>query len=197
MVSIIIDNNILLRTYQADDAQELFNAVGNSRKHLHPWLDWVDKTTKVEHSMQFIKQSLHQLHTQEALALGIFYNDRIIGGIGMHHWEQQTKRAQIGYWISQEYEGRGIINKCLQRFVDFLFEKIGLNKIEIHFVPANKRSARVAERIGARIEGLIRQSVIRNGALEDIVIAGLLKTEWKPLSAKAEAEPVTKALKAD
>ncbi|MES2701243.1 MAG: GNAT family protein [Bacteroidota bacterium] len=179
MVSIIIDNNILLRTYQQDDAPELFNAVNNSRRHLNPWLDWVGQTTKVEHSLHFIKQSQQQQHSQEALVLGIFYNDHIIGGIGMHHWHQPTRRAQIGYWISHEYEGQGIINKCLCRLIDFLFEKIGLNKIEIHFVPANTRSARVAERIGARVEGILRQSVLRNGVAEDIVIAGLLKGEWK------------------
>jgi ribosomal-protein-serine acetyltransferase len=189
LVSIIVDNNILLRTYQAEDANELFNAVNGSRKHLHPWLNWVDNTTKVEHSVQFIKQSLHQLHTQEALALGIFYNDKIIGGMGMHHWEQSTRRAQIGYWICKEYEGKGIINQCLLRFVDFLFAKIGLNKIEIHFVPSNKRSARVAERIGARVEGVIRQSVMRNGALEDIVMVGLLKSEWQPLPPYIKAAP--------
>lgn len=179
MVSIIINENILLRSYQPEDAQELFNAVNNSRKHLLPWLDWISKTTRPEHSLQFIQQSLHQLHTQEALALGIFYNDRIIGGIGMHHWDQPTKRAQLGYWISEEWEGKGIMNTCLTRFVDFLFEKIGLNKLEIHFVPANTRSTKVAARLGAKVEGVIRQCCIRNGHLEDIVMTGILRNEWK------------------
>ncbi|MFI5195901.1 MAG: GNAT family N-acetyltransferase [Chitinophagales bacterium] len=180
MVSINIDNNTLLRSYNADDASALFNVVNASRKHLHTWLDWVDKTTKEEHSLQFIQQSLHHLETQEGLALGIFYNGRIIGGIGMHHWEQLTKRAQVGYWISKEYEGKGIMNKCMVKFIGFLFEKIGLNKVEIHFLPGNKRSAKVAERLGFKIEGVIRQSVMRNGKPEDIVIAGLLKKEFTP-----------------
>jgi ribosomal-protein-serine acetyltransferase len=179
MVSIIIDNSILMRSYEVDDAQELFNAVNHSRQHLHPWLDWVDKTTKPEHSLHFIQQSLHQLHTQEALALGIFNNHKIIGGVGLHHWEQPMKKAQIGYWVSKDFEGKGVITQCLIRFVDFLFEKIGLNKIEIHFIPANARSAKVAERLGCKIEGVIRQSYMRNGKPEDIVITGLLKSEWK------------------
>jgi ribosomal-protein-serine acetyltransferase len=153
--------------------------VNSSRKHLLPWLDWISKTTRPEHSLQFIQQSLHQLHTQEALALGIFYNDRIIGGIGMHHWDLPTKRAQLGYWISEEWEGKGVMNICLTRFIDFLFEKIGLHKIEIHFVPANKHSAKVAARLGAKVEGVIRQCCIRNGQIEDIVMTGLLKSEWK------------------
>lgn len=179
MASIVVDNDILLHPYSVDDAQELFDAVNNSRRHLHPWLNWVDATTKPEHSLQFIQQSLHKLNTQESLDLGIFYKGRIIGGIGMHHWELTTKKAQIGYWISHEYEGKGFVNKCLVKFIDYLFEKIGLNKIEIHFIPANKRSARVAQRLGFKTEGLIRQSIMRNGLPEDVVIMGLLRSEWK------------------
>lgn len=179
MVSIIVDNSLLLRSYVAGDAQELFNTVSSSRAHLHNWLDWVDKTTKVEHSLQFIQQSLHQLNTQEALALGIFYNDKLIGGMGMHHWDMVSKRAQVGYWISKEFEGMGIIHRSLVKFIDFLFKKIGLNKVEIHFVPTNKRSAAVAARLGCTVEGIIRQSVMRNGMPEDLVITGILKNEWK------------------
>jgi ribosomal-protein-serine acetyltransferase len=179
LVSIHIDEHILLRSYEAADAAALYEAVNASRAHLHNWLEWVDKTTKPEHSAQLIQLSLHQLQTQESLALGIFYDGRLIGGIGMHDWHLATKKAQAGYWISKDYEGQGIINKCMQHFITFLFEKIGLNKIELHFIPTNKRSAKVAERLGFKIEGIIRQSVIRNGVPADYVIAGLLKSEWK------------------
>jgi len=179
LVSITIDDNLLLRTYEVNDAEELFTAVDNSRRHLHTWLEWVDKTLKPEHSLQFIQQSLHEQDMQQSLALGIFYNNKIIGGVGMHNWDQSVQKAQLGYWISKEYEGKGIISKCIVKFVSFLFEKIGLNKIEIHFFPANKRSAKVAERLGCKIEGIIRASQLRHGRPEDIAIAGLLKSEWE------------------
>ncbi|WP_276132684.1 GNAT family N-acetyltransferase [Polluticoccus soli] len=179
MVSILIDNELLLRSFQPDDAPALFKAVDESRMHLRSWLRWVDATTKQEHILQFIQRTQQQLHNQQALELGIFHNRDIIGGIGMHDWDHLLKKAQLGYWIKKEYEGQGIINKCLVRFIDFLFEKPGLNKIEIHFMPANKRSAKVAERLGCKVEGVIRQSYFMNGRLEDLVITGLLKTEWK------------------
>ena len=57
-----------------------------------------------------------------------------------------------------------------------------MNKIEIHFVRTNERSAKIAERLGFKIEGIIRQSTIRNGMPEDVVVAGLLKSERPPLS---------------
>lgn len=180
MVSTIVDDNILLRTYEVEDTDELFHAINESRSHLHPWLPWVGATTKPEHSLQFIQQSHQQLKNQEALALGIFYDGKIIGGVGMHNWDQSTKRAHIGYWITKEYEGKGIINKCLTKLIAYLFDKLALNKVEIHFIPQNKRSAKVATRLGFKTEGIIRQSTMRNGMPEDMVVTGLLKSERLP-----------------
>jgi ribosomal-protein-serine acetyltransferase len=179
MVSILIDDDLLLRSLQPDDAPALFKAVDESRHHLRPWLRWVDATTKQEHILQFILRTQQQLHNQTALELGLVHNREIIGGIGMHDWDHTLKKAQLGYWIRKEYEGKGIVHKCLTRFIDVLFEKPGLNKIEIHFMPSNKRSASIASRLGFKVEGVIRQSYFMNGRLEDLVITGLLKTEWK------------------
>lgn len=181
MVSILIDDDLLLRSYQLEDAPELFKAVDNSRAHLRKWLAWVDSTTRPEHSQQFIQQSLTAQNKQEALALGIFYKQELIGGIGMHAWDHHLKKAQIGYWIKKEFEGKGIVSSCLVRFVDFLFDKVGLNKIEVQFLTDNTRSAQVAERLGCTIEGVIRDGAILNGQFRDIVLSGLLKNEWQGL----------------
>ena len=178
MVSILIDDDILLRTFTNEDAGLLFEAVEESRAHLRPWLSWVDATTKPEHSVQFVQQTLHWQHNQEGLVLGIFKDRKIIGEIGLHHWDHSLKQGQIGYWISKEYEGKGILHQCLVRFVDFLFNKVSLNKIEIRFIPHNTRSAKVAERLGCKVEGILRQSYLKDGKLEDLVVTGLLKSEW-------------------
>lgn len=180
LASIAIDNNLLLRSYEVGDFQSLFDAVNSSRRHLAPWLNWVGKTMKPEHSLQFIQQSQDQMHSQEALALGIFLNDQVIGGVGMHNWNHDTKNAQIGYWISGDYQGKGIIVRSLVPFVDYLFAKTGLNKLEIHYVTANKRSANVAKRLGFVLEGVLRQAAVRNGIPEDLAITGMLKKEWNP-----------------
>ncbi len=176
---ITVTDQLLLRTYEPADAQELFDVINNSRKHLQPWLEWVPLTTKQEHALQFIQRSRQELNDQQSLALGIFYDGKIIGGIGMHKWEPAIKRAQVGYWIVKEHEGKGIVNKSLLKFISFLFEQLGLNKVEIHFEPKNKRSAKVADKLGFKIEGVIRQAIMRNGMPEDLVVTGILKSEWK------------------
>lgn len=178
MVSILIDDNLLLRSLQPKDADELFNAVNSSREHLRPWLPWVDMTTKPEYSLHYIQQALVQQNNQEAIALGIIYQRKLVGSVGMHNWDHDLKKAQLGYWIAKEFEGKGMMQTSLKSFIGFLFEKAGLNKVEIQFMVPNRRSAAVAERLGFKVEGIIRQSYILNGAYHDLVLTGLLKTEW-------------------
>lgn len=179
MISIPVADGLVLRTYQPADAAALFDAVAASRAHLRKWLAWVDQTTRPEHCEQFIAQAQQQMHDQEGIALGIFEGDKVIGGVGMHHWEHIIKRAQLGYWIAQSHEGKGVINKCLTPFIDLLFDTVELNKVEVHFAPANKRSAAVAKKLGFTTEGYIRQCVLHNGRLEDMIVTGLLRSEWQ------------------
>jgi len=179
MVSILIDETIQLRSYRPDDAAELFRAISASRAHLRTWLSWTDHTTKQEHSLQFIQQSLQELQQQQSLALGIFHHLQIIGGIGMYNWDHRLKRAQVGYWIAKDFEGKGIVTICCRRFVDFLFEKLELHKIELHFAVSNRRSAAVAQRLGAKTEGVIRAGCLINGQPEDMVVTGILRNEWE------------------
>jgi len=179
MVSLVVDEHLMLRTYTREDARELLLVVDKNRAHLRPWLTWVDTTTRPEHSLEFIERYSALLHNQEGIALGIFYDGHIVGGLGMDQWNHQLRKASIGYWIAKEYEGKGILSKCLTHFLNFSFEQLRLNKIEIHFIAANSRSATIAKRFGAKIEGVLRDSYLLNGKLEDLIIAGILISEWK------------------
>lgn len=178
MVTIPVNEHLLLRTFKNEDAPELFAVVDADRAHLRPWLSWIDATTKEEHTRAFIEEGLAMLHHQRGLATGIFLQEKIIGGIGLYQWDHQLKKASLGYWIRKEYEGKGLLSQCLKHFIDFIFTTLGLNKIEIHFIPSNKRSAAIAEKLNAKIEGVLRESYLIHGKLEDMVIAGILKREW-------------------
>lgn len=178
-----ISPELTLRSFDRADAAELFAVVDQNRAYLRPWLSWVDVTLKPEHSLAFIEDSLRQTEEQQGIALGIFLEGKIIGSIGMYLWQHALRKAQIGYWIAREQQGKGLMTQCLRPFIDFLFHQLGLNKIEIHFVPTNTRSAVIAEKFQAKIEGILRDSYLSNGKLCDLVIAGILKSEWEQANA--------------
>jgi ribosomal-protein-serine acetyltransferase len=193
LTSILIDDDLLLRSYKPEDAPELFRCISQSREHLRTYLAWVDGTTRQEHSLQFIQDAIAQQVSGQGLALGIFLQQdrKLIGGIGMHKWNHDLKLAHVGYWIIKEYEGKGLMHRSAIRFLDFLFHKIGLNKVEMHIAPPNNRSIALAQHLGAKTEGVIRQSLRLGGRLEDVVITGILYTEWDkmhPVKPKAATE---------
>lgn len=179
LVSIILDEHTLLRSYQPPDAAALFRAVNNSRAELRPWLNWVDLTTKEQHSLQYIQHAIAREHEQRALSLGIFRNQEIIGGLGMQEWDQQLHKAEVGYWIARDWQRQGIGRKAVSRFLDFLFHRLHLNKVELKVVGSNEASRHFALSLGAKPEACLRMSVLRHGSLEDLLVFGILAKEWK------------------
>lgn len=179
MVSIILDEHILLRSYQPADAPALFRAVNASRKALRPWLNWVDLTITPQHSLQYIQHALAGEHEQRSLSLGVFRHQEIIGGLGMHAWDQRLRKAEVGYWVARDWQRQGIGTRAVSRFLDFLFGRLQLNKVELHIVAGNEASKQFALSLGATPEGCLRQSVMRHGKLEDLLVFGILAEEWK------------------
>lgn len=178
MVSIILDEHTLMRSYQPADAAALFRAVNKSRQALRPWLNWVDLTTTQQHSLQYIQHALACEHEQRALSLGIFKDQEIIGGLGMQEWDQRLRKAEIGYWIAKDHQRQGLATKAVSRFLDFLFERLKLNKAEIRIIAGNEASRQFAHSLGAKLEGCLRHSVLRHGSFEDLLVFGILKEEW-------------------
>ena len=174
-----VNEQLLLRSYELSDAPELFKRVAENRAHLRTFLPWVDVTLNEVDSKNFVELTIRQAGQQEALALGIFKEDELIGGIGMHDWNHHLKKCQIGYWLVEAEQGKGQMIQCAQTFITFLFAKLDMNKVEIQFLPFNTRSGALAAQLGAKVEGVIRHNYRLHGFYEDTVIAGILKKEWK------------------
>lgn len=179
MLSLTVAPGLLLRTYREEDAAELFATVDKNRTHLRPWLIWIDATIKEAHSLDYIRAARQEQYDQLSMALGIFKQDKLIGGLGMHQWDQRLKKVQLGYWLSRNEEGKGIMSQCAAVFIQYLFAQLKLNKVELQYLPANTRSAAVAKRLGFVTEGVLRDHFLMNGILHNVVITGLLQREWK------------------
>jgi ribosomal-protein-serine acetyltransferase len=168
-----------LRLLQMADAPILFDTIQQHRKELRRYLPWVDHTSMVKHSEQFIQHMTRKAYNQEALAFGIWYADQFLGIIDIHSWDHSYLCAEIGYWIRPDWQGKGLVLESTQALLQYCFEKLRLNKIAIRFVLDNKRSAQIPIRLGFFKEGIIRKSDTLHGSLVDVVVMGLLRSEWE------------------
>lgn len=173
-----VETDVKLRMPRDQDAEELFGVVDANREHLREWLTWLDANTEVEHTRQFIRSVLDQHARNEGFSCAILRTDRIVGVIGLHPINWSNKSVVLGYWLSRESVGKGIMTKCCRVLIDHAFADLGLNRVAILAAVDNARSRAIPERLGFRQEGVIRDAGWLYDHYVDNVLYSALKVEW-------------------
>jgi ribosomal-protein-serine acetyltransferase len=169
----------ILRLLNERDAPAIFEVVDRERDHLRPWLPWVNSTTKVEHTRQFIRSSRAQFAANDGLAAGIWCQEEFAGTVGTHKINWPYRKVEIGYWIASKFQGRGVITEACRALIDHAFQVWELHRVEIHCATVNEKSRRVAERLGFRLEAVLREAALAGGEYADANVYGMLAGEWK------------------
>lgn len=99
----------------------------------------------------------------------------MVGACGLVNWEAEHARAEVGFVLSREYWGRGLMSEAVRAILRFGFERMNLNRIEARCIAENAASARVMEKAGMVYEGTLRQREYIKGAYRDIKLYAILK----------------------
>ena len=174
-----IDYELKFVLLQPRHAEDVFAVVDKNRQFLRTWLPWVDNNTRVEDSKEFIQKTLQQVMDESGLQCGIFYQDRFVGMIGYHTIKRAIDMGEIGYWLDEGANGRGIMTRCVKAMINIGIQELGLKKIEIFCAEGNSRSRAIPERLGFTQEGMIRRAWNLHGEYVSLVVYGLLVEEWK------------------
>ena len=103
------------------------------------------------------------------VAVGIFQLRRL----------DAPETAEWGFALSPEFWGTGMFVDCAEMTVNFAFEAIGVNRLEARAVTANGRGNGALEKVGARKEGVLRQSFRCKGELVDQNLWSILRADWR------------------
>ncbi len=177
-LSIRIDEDTELRIYEERYAQEVAELVDRNRAYLRQWLPWLDSSRTVEDSKAFIKSSLQQFADNEGFQTGLWYQGRLAGGIGYHPINWASRKVEIGYWLDESFQGKGLMTKACRILVTYAFEELGLNKVEIRCAPENIRSCAIPKRLDFTQEGILREAEWLYDHFVDLVVYGMLVREW-------------------
>lgn len=92
------------------------------------------------------------------------------------------RRAEVGFALGRQHQGRGLMSEALPLLVRFAFEELGLHRLEADADPRNVPSLRLLERVGFRREGYLRERYHQEGEVQDAVFFGLLRREFEARS---------------
>lgn len=171
-----LGDGVVVRTFTPDDDAELFALIDANRDRLRPWMIWEPTTTDVAVTRAWIESCLGSQFDREGN--GIYVDGALGGAIGLSV-DPISNSSEIGYWLGESYEGRGIVTRSCARFLDFAFDELRLHRVSLSAAVENARSRAVALRLGMREEGVHRDAGrVADGYL-DLVWYGILEDEWR------------------
>ncbi len=159
-------------------ADRLYVLIERNRAHLSAWMPWVAYTRSAADVGNWIHGSAEQFARNEGWQAAICVGNEFAGCIGFKPIDWANRRVEIGYWLSQDYEGRGIMTECARFATNYAFCEWNLNRVEIHCAVDNHRSAAIPRRLGFVQEGILRQAFRVGDQLQDLLLFGMLREEW-------------------
>ncbi|MGE8080246.1 GNAT family N-acetyltransferase [Peribacillus loiseleuriae] len=173
-----MDEELSLKLMELRDGERVFELTNHSREYLKEWLPWLNTTTKLEDTLEFIKIALKDFAENKSLNTVILFKGKIVGVAGYNSINWSNKTAYIGYWLGEDYQGNGIMTKVAKTLTDYAFSELNLNKVEIRAAVGNKKSRSIPERLNFVNEGSIRQAEWLYDHYVDHVVYGILAEEW-------------------
>lgn len=101
-------------------------------------------------------------------SFAIDVNGEAVGGIALVlHDDVERCSAEVGYWLSEQYWGRGIATAALKAITEYAFTHLKLTRVFAVPFARNDASIRVLEKAGYTCEGRLRRSAIKDGVVLD------------------------------
>ena len=167
-----------LREVRDGDAAALF-AIHSDARVMRYWS--YPAWTELEQAEQKIADIQRQRCDLDMLvwAIADADTDLLIGSSAIFHMDLIQARAEIGYSLRPDWQGRGLASEALQLILGYVFNELGLRRIEADIDPRNLPSCHLVEKFGFVREGLLRERWQVNGEICDSAIYGLLRQDFK------------------
>ncbi|MHC4479671.1 MAG: GNAT family N-acetyltransferase [Planctomycetota bacterium] len=183
----LCDGRIRIRRCRAADADALYEAARESIAEAGRWVPWCHADYSRDQSEQWLASRPEAWRRGEAYSFFIedAQTGRLLGGCGLNTIDWANNRANLGYWVRSSATGRGVATAAARLLLAIGFEDLGLQRIEIVSAVENLGSRRVAQKAGAKEEGILRKRFLLGGEPHDAVMHSVIAEDLPEGEAEA------------
>lgn len=179
MFSYQIDDELKLVLPGEQNAEEVFAVVRENLEQLKLWMPWATDDYSLESARDYIKQVRAEFAANTGFGAIVFWKEKFVGSISFHHFDLTNKSTHLGYWLAQSAQGKGLMTKCSRALINYAFDELRLNRVQINCNVENVKSRAIPERLGFKLEGIHRQVEFLNNRFRDWAVYAMLAEEWK------------------
>lgn len=176
-MKLVVNQDIELWLVVKEHVEAIYQLADKDRNYLREWLPWVDKTKSSKDVTNYVERANAAYKSKKGYNFTVVYKTEMIGQVSLVGIDLDNRKAMIGYWMGKDYQGLGIVSKACTKIIDFGFNEINLNRIEIKCGVENYKSQAIPERLGFTKEGIIRDGEFVNDKFIDLLLYSKLKND--------------------
>ncbi len=143
-----------------------------------PWMPWCHPQYSASDALAWVRATRAGHTTGAMYELAIIDADgQYAGGCGINQINGGSGVANLGYWVRSSRAGRGIAPAAVRELVPWTFQNTPLHRLEIVVAVDNLRSQRVAEKVGAHRDAVLRKRTLVNGQPVDAVLYSIIRPD--------------------
>ena len=168
---------LLLRQITQEDDKSLFEVLSDEDTCKYLTLNAVNDMENIKRMIAGMQRFFDE---KQRIRWGIAQktDNALIGHCGFFDIDRFNCCAEISYCIKRELWGQGIMTEALDAMLSFGFEDYGLNRITANVIKDNAASIKVLQKLGFVQEGILRESLYKNGQYHDLICFSILKSEY-------------------
>jgi RimJ/RimL family protein N-acetyltransferase len=149
---------LLLRVPRAGDGQRVYDAVRDSADELAAWMPWARPTPQLENQELWCRNAAVKFLAREQFHFSLYLKgtDTCIGVCGLQRVDMKVPMVEMGYWLRTQHCRNGYMHEAVTAVTEFALAYLKAQRVEIRCDVENLRSARVADRAGFQLEGILR-----------------------------------------
>ncbi|GAA4449180.1 GNAT family N-acetyltransferase [Phytohabitans houttuyneae] len=178
MFVIILDGGAELRPLEPWQAEEFLAHIDRARDAVDPWIPWATFSTSVESARSTLQRYADKAAADAGRIFGIWLDGTLVGGTMFVHFDAAGGTCEIGCWLEPAGQGRGLVTQAVRHLVDWAVRTRGIHRVTWKTCPDNTASRAVAQRLGMRLDGVLRGEYLYNGVRYDTEVWSLLAPEW-------------------
>ena len=165
-----------LRRYRREDVDALFEAACESAPELSKWMPWCTKEYARTDSEAFVQSRDREWDKGEQYSFVIYdtASGQFLGSVGLNFINRIHQFANLGYWVRTTRTRQGVATMAARLAARFGIGELGFNRIEIVAAAGHVASQRVAKKVGAQCEGVLRKRLVIHGQIHDAVMYSLV-----------------------
>lgn len=184
----LTEGSVGIRRFCQHDILSLYAAVRESAPELASWMVWYHPKYSLSDTAAFVSNcdAEWERGSQYSFAIYSVENGTLLGSVGLNQINRLHNFANLGYWVRSSATHHGVATTAVRLAARFGIQELALGRLELLMPVANEFSRRVAEKVGARNEGILRRRLLLQNQLHDAHIFSLVAGDLENLSPRSK-----------